>query len=345
MAGRQQVDQSVRRGLKNSAKTIALATWLLSFLLAGYIFSQLPPTDFLQAIELLRMTDWATLLGINLAVLILLATRWLILIRALGLNISLLQILGVRQAGAMISFVTPGPQLGGEPLQVYWLWRRYLVPGPTAVLAVGLDRFFELFVNFSVLLVAVLMLVGYAATPEIDWVTITALLLVIVLLMIAAALTFVFRPTRLRRLIRRLIEQWQHHPRLRKLGDHWAAINNQLRELTARHHRALGFAILVSCLAWAGLIVEFWFLLRLAQVPLDVADFILLFALMRLAFLLPMPGGIGSVEAAFFWAFQALGLSLSMVASVVVLMRIRDLSLLLSGALVLPTLSPKPIDQ
>ena len=84
----------------------------------------------------------------------------------LGLGISLLQILGVRQAGALISFVTPGPQFGGEPLQVLWLWRRYRVPGPTALLAVGLDRFFELFVNFSVLLVAVLLLLGSGATSR-----------------------------------------------------------------------------------------------------------------------------------------------------------------------------------
>ena len=76
---------------------------------------------------------------------------------------------GVRQAGALISFVTPGPQFGGEPLQVLWLWRRYRIPGPTALLAVGLDRFFELFVNFSVLLVAVLLLLGSGATPGMNW--------------------------------------------------------------------------------------------------------------------------------------------------------------------------------
>ena len=103
--------------------------------------------------------------------------------------------------------------------------------------------------------------------------------------------------------------------------------------------------MLASCMAWAGMIVEFWFLLGLAQVPFDVTDFILLFTVMRLAFLLPLPGGIGSVEAGLFWSFQTLGLPLSMAASVVVLMRVRDLSLLLSGALVLPTVNSRSIDQ
>ena len=149
----------------------------------------------------------------------------------------------------------------------------------------------------------------------------------------------------LRRFIRRQVEHWQQHPRLRRLSGHWAEISHQLSKLTADHRRLLGFAILASCLAWTGMIAEFWFLLGLAQVPFDVTDFILLFTVMRLAFLLPLPGGIGSVEAGLLWSFQALGLPLSMAASLVVLMRVRDLSLLLSGAIVLPILNSTSIDQ
>ncbi len=327
--------------MKNFAKNFVSLAWPLSFLLAAYIFLQLPLTDFRETLVSLQLKDWAVWIGINLVVLILLATRWLILTRALGLHISLLQILSIRQAGAMVSFITPGPQFGGEPLQVYWLWRRYLVPGPLAMLAVGLDRFFELFVNFCALLIAVLLLVGSATTPEIGSVTVIVLLFSVILLMVTAVLLLFLRPMRLRRFIRRSIEKWQRHPRLTKLGDHWDEINHKIRMLIVGHRRALGLAIPVSCVAWTGMIVEFWFLLRLAQVPLDVADFILLFTAVRLAFLLPFPGGIGSVEAALFWAFQELALPLSMMANVVILMRARDLVLLLSGVLALPALHSK----
>ena len=209
----------------------------------------------------------------------------------------------------------------------------------------GLDRFFELLVNFSVLLVAVLLLLGSGAIPGMDWSLLSVGLLGIVLLMVGAVSALVVRPIWLRRFIRRQVEHWQQHPRLKRLGEHRDEISHQLRRLTADHRRALGLAMLASCLAWAGMIVEFWFLLGLAQVPFDGTDFILLFTVMRLAFLLPLPGGIGSVEAGLFWSFQALGLPLSMAASVVVLMRVRDLSLLLSGAVALPALNTRSIDQ
>jgi hypothetical protein len=87
----------------------------------------------------------------------------------------------------LISFVTPGPQFGGEPLQVYWLWKRYAVAGPAAVMAVGLDRFFEFWVNFGVLLIAVLALLASATAVEVQWLTIAASLAGLMLAMGGAA--------------------------------------------------------------------------------------------------------------------------------------------------------------
>ncbi len=52
---------------------------------------------------------------------------------------------------------------------------------------------------------------------------------------------------------------------------------------------------------------------------------------MRLAFLLPLPGGIGTLEASLFWVFQTLDLPLSAVMSVIALMRLRDVLTLLVG--------------
>ena len=40
----------------------------------------------------------------------------------------------------MIGFVTPGPQFGVNHCR-YWLWKRYKLPGHSALLSVGMDRF------------------------------------------------------------------------------------------------------------------------------------------------------------------------------------------------------------
>ena len=87
------------------------------------------------------------------------------------------------------------------------------------------------------------------------------------------------------------------------------------------------------------MIAEFWLLLRLVGLDFDLTTFMVLFTAVRLAFLLPLPGGIGSVEAGLFWAFSALALPLPAAAGLIALMRLRDVLVLLFGALMLPGLS------
>jgi uncharacterized protein (TIRG00374 family) len=257
------------------------------------------------------------------------------------LTISFLQIFAVRQAGQLISFVTPGPQFGGEPLQVYWLWKRYSVAGPAAVMAVGLDRFFEFWVNFGVLLIAVLTLLASATAVEVQWLTIAASLVGLMLAMGVAAWVLLQQPASIRGFVRRLTAPWQQHPRLIKLGTHWSELSDLLKGIVARHRAALSLALLVSILGWVGMLAEFWFLLYLVDAPRDLASFVFLFTVVRLAFLLPLPGGIGSLEAALFWAFQSMEFDLATAVGLIVLMRLRDVMVLLSGAIVLPVLNSR----
>ena len=316
-----------------------MLTWLIAFALVAWILSQLPLSGFRDTLATVQIQNWFLWTGLNVLILGLLTGRWLVITRAMALPISFPQIFAVRQAGQLISFVTPGPQFGGEPLQVYWLWKRYAVAGPAAVMAVGLDRFFEFWVNFGVLLIAVLALLASATAVEVQWLTIAASLAGLMLAMAVAAWVLLQQPASIRGFVRRLTAPWQQHPRLLKLGPHWSELSDLLQGIVARHRAALSRALLVSILAWVGMLAEFWFLLYLADAPRDLASFVFLFTVVRLAFLLPLPGGIGSLEAALFWAFQSMEINLAIAAGLIALMRLRDVLALLSGAMMLPALN------
>jgi len=307
--------------------------------LATWIVAQLPIDAVLQSIARLRLIDWLLWVGLNVLVIVLLTGRWVVLTRAMGLGVSFTQLLRIRQAGQLISFVTPGPQFGGEPLQVHWLWKRHAVPGHAAFLAVGLDRFYELWINFSVLLVAVLALAASAGTSLVDWRVIGLILLGLVLTLALFAWFMLRQPERIRDWIERLTRSWQQHPRLGQLHTHWSQLHGSLETLVAEKRPALGLAVGLSLLGWAGMIAEFWLLLRLVEVEVGLTAFLVLFTAMRLAFLMPLPGGIGSVEAGLFWAFSVLALPMPAAAGLIVLMRLRDVLVLLSGAAMLPGLS------
>jgi len=336
-------------------------TWLLAFSLVGWTLSRLPLGDMLQVVGTLRVSQWCLWFVLNALILGLLTARWRMLTAAMALSCTLWQLFRVRQAGQFISFVTPGPQFGGEPLQVYWLWRRFGLPGHAAFLAVGLDRFFELWVNFAILLLAVLMLVTSLSVSSaiestsvaaVNWITIAVLLAGLLLLMMGLGWLLWRQPQRLRHWIDRLARRWQDNPRLRDLDAHWSRLHGLLQEVVAKQRPALETALVLSLLAWAGMIFELWLLLEFVGVEIDLAGFVLLFTVLRLAFLLPLPGGIGSMEAALFWGFQALALPLPAAAGLILLMRLRDVTVLLIGAGALPglnvipgTRSDKDVDQ
>ncbi|MEQ8409400.1 MAG: lysylphosphatidylglycerol synthase transmembrane domain-containing protein [Gammaproteobacteria bacterium] len=333
--------------MKLNTTILHYLTWPLAAGLALWIVSRLPADALMQAITQLRSAQWLIWIAINVAVIVLLAGRWQLLSNAMGLSVKLGQLLRIRQAGQLISFVTPGPQFGGEPLQVYWLWKRYGVPGHSALLSVGLDRFYELWINFAILLLAVLALLTTSAIDFVDWQFIAGVLLALLLAMGVLAWVLLTQPQRVRGWIQRLTRPWQHHPRLARLDSHWEQLNESLRALLGQQRPALIAALLVSLLAWLTMIAEFWLLLGFAGIDLGgeqgLTTFVFLFTIVRLAFLLPLPGGIGSVEAALFWAFQALALPLSAAAALIVLMRLRDVAVLLAGAALFPGLH-KPLD-
>lgn len=320
------------------ARIIVTLTWLAALGLALWILTRLPLATVLQTLGDLRPWQWAAWIGLNLFVIALLTARWRVLTTAMALPVDFLQLLRIRQAGMVISFVTPGPQFGGEPLQVYWLWQRHATPGPAAFLAVGLDRFYELWVNFTVLLLAVLSLLTAASVAFVDWRTLAVVLLGLVLTMAVSGWLLLRQPLRLREWIRRLTRPWRHQARLGRLKSHWSELNAALQRLFAAQRPALAGALGLSLLAWVLLIGEFWFLLGVVGVPFDLTAYIFLFTVVRLAVLLPLPGGIGSVEAGLFWAFQALALPLSAAASLILLVRLRDAVILLTGAVALPGL-------
>ena len=336
----------VRRRVKSLSNKLHYLTWPLALGLLWWVLSLLPGEQLLQAITGLSLANWLIWIALNGLIILLLAARWQVLSRAMGAALSLGALLRVRQAGQLISFVTPGPQFGGEPLQVYWLWKRYGLPGYRALLAVGLDRFYELWVNFTILLLAIVALAATASSAGndlFDWRLPAFVLLLLVGILVAAAWFLIKHPARIEAWIEKISRPWQGHPRLGTLAaqgpEQWTKLHNALQALIEGQRPALGLALLLSLLAWVGMIAEFWILLRFAGLEVDGAEFVLLFTVLRLAFLLPLPGGIGSVEAGLLLAFQALALPLSAAAALIALMRLRDVLVLILGALLLPGLS------
>jgi glycosyltransferase 2 family protein len=84
---------------------------------------------------------------------------------------------------------------------------------------------------------------------------------------------------------------------------------------------------------WILIIVEMWLVLGFFDIQLSSSGLVLILVAMRLALLLPLPAGIGTLEASVFWSFQALALPVSAALGIIAVMRLRDVLVLSAGVM------------
>jgi uncharacterized protein (TIRG00374 family) len=303
-----------------------LALCLLLLLFGWWLFQTIDLTEIAQLLYHLTLRKGAWLVAANLVVLVTLTSRWWLFLYGLGYPIPFAVLLRYRIAAFAVSYFTPGPHFGGEPLQVYLVNQRHGVPVATAIAAVTLDKVLEMTVNFAVLIGGALFILQQevltipVAAPTRT--TLTGFLL----LLPAVALLFWGG----RRLFHRG-NNWALPERLVR----WLAMLQQSFAQTVdlwRRKPALFLAAgAVSLLSWAALIGEFWYMTATLELGLGFTQAMTMLFAMRVAILFPMPAGLGVVEAGLALAATALGLSPAAGLSMSLLIRLRDVTLGLVG--------------
>jgi hypothetical protein len=275
------------------------------------------------------------LLGLNLAMLPLMTVRWWLLLRALGAPVRLSTVCAYRFAGNAVSYLTPGPHFGGEPLLVYLLRQRQDISLSPAATSVALDRILELLASIVVLSCSLIMLTVTGSGPFAGkWALPLAVTLAAAVVALLAALCMGKRPlSRICHLFMRVCGMAHCAPTcfggplLEALMEGEALTESLLR----RHRRLFLLANLYSLGHWLGVFVEFWLMAALLGQSLSFSQLLTVVIAARLAFLTPLPAGLGVLESTLPWVTAALGLGSVPGLSLCLLIRVRDILFSLAG--------------
>lgn len=312
--------------------------WLAVPLAAAWIWYQATLTDLAGRLGSFRLNS-EMLVGLvlfNAGTALFFNSRWWLILRAQGHRVPYLATLRYRMAAFAVSYFTPGMQFGGEPLQVYALHSRHKIPASTAIASVTLDKLFELLANFSFLAIGLLLIVtnrleiSDGSELPIVWASGLFLAPAGLLILIGAGR----RP--LAWLAQRL-ERWlplrlKARPGVCNALELIAGSEVQIAALMRSKPRVIFEALAASLLIWFASLAEYWLALRVLGVRLSFSQTILALTAARLAFLTPLPAGLGALEAGQMLAMQALGLSPMTGIAVSLWIRARDLVLGAVGA-------------
>ena len=316
-------------------KWLSRSIWLL--VLAGLLYFALrnaPLTEILQTLKQLENWQIALILTINVLVIVCMAARWWTIVRAENPSIPFLPLVGYRLSVFGLSYFTPGPQVGGEPLQVLYLQRNHGLSYARATSAVIMDKLLEFLVNF------VLIGVGAWAIIRVGLVSGNGIRLNLSLIGLAVLLTWPIVHIILlyngaapisKILLRQPFIQKDHSSiRLIVVAERMASA------FCRKHLRAMFLAISFSLLSILGIAVEYYLMVSFLGMQINAIQAFAALTAMQVAFLMPLPGGLGALEASQVFALGAFGQPASAAISLTLLMRARDIlnggiGLLLAG--------------
>lgn len=282
-----------------------------------------PLTEIWQTVSRLKSWQIASLIVINIGIYLLITLRWWIILRAGNRTISFFPLVLVRVAVFGISYFTVGPQVGGEPLQVLYLQRKYGMTYTRATSTVIMDKLLEFLANFFLLVIGLTAIVqaGILSTntskPPLSLIPMVAILLwpfVHITLMIrgtypiGAALRLAFSRFGIPKWIRFII-----------------ASERMAGMFCQRNPQALWMAAGVSIAAGTAMMGEYVLITAFLGISLHSWQTIAAWTTSWLAFLVPVPGGLGSLEASQVFTLGAFGISAAVAIGVTLLIRARDL--------------------
>lgn len=309
--------------------------WLAALVLLLWVVRAVPLTAVAGTLHQLQGWQLGTWLGLNALVLVCLTGRWWLLLAGMGHRLPFFMSMGHRLAAFSAAYFTPGPQFGGEPVQVLLVERRHGVPRTTAVSAVSLDKALELLVNFTFLAGGVWVLlatgllgggIGAKAAGA------TAVLLLLPLLYLGAIWQGQQPLSRLLHVPAPLFARRPAWAEAWATAVHGLRLSEQQAHIVCRHMPQLVVqALCLSLAGWLFMMAEYGLMLTFLGADVTPLQLIAALTAARLAFLLPLPGGVGILEASQVIALGMMGFHPAVGVSAGLLIRARDVALAAAG--------------
>lgn len=275
--------------------------------------------------------QWGLFAGLNLLILGAMCWRWSFILGRMGHPVGFFALVGYRMGANTLSYITPGPQFGGEPLQVHCLVSRHQVPPEAATAAVGVDRLVELMGNLLFLSLAGLMVLPKLLAEKTSLLPVIAAMAIAVLAIGLLLATIGAGGTPISRMAARASARIGRPPVL--AGPIAFLEAGERRAAGILTDRLWGWYALGGFLQWSGFLAELWLIYAFSGISLNATALLTVAVASRLAFWLPLPGGLGALEASQMLAVTHLGGDPAVAAAACGIMRARDFVLISFGGL------------
>ena len=112
------VAKGIEHSPRSPAKYLRIILWLAIPIVMWWVLKDFSLREIGEHLSRISIEAALVLIGLNGIISLLYSSRWWLILRTQGMERSYLALAGYRLAAFGVNYFTPGPQFGGEPLQV-----------------------------------------------------------------------------------------------------------------------------------------------------------------------------------------------------------------------------------
>ena len=249
--------------------------------------------------------------------------RWWLILRIDGFHIPFFHVARYRLEGYSVCYLTPVAFMGGEPLRAYLLKSKHDVPYTRGFSSIVIDKNFELIINgFFALIGVFLLLLNFALPKKFE-----ILIAGAVIFSLVSVLFFYRELLYGRNIFLRIFRFLRLHKlkKMLKLEQKVIETEKQIHDFFIEHTRACKYILFSMILMWFLVYLEYHFALQLIGVEPSLMLIFLVFAMVGVSFIVPIPGGLGVLESTQASVFSLYGSTAASGVALSLLVRARDL--------------------
>jgi len=228
-------------------------------------------------------------------------------------------------AGSFVNVVTPGAQVGGEPIRAYYLSKKYSKPKAKVFGAVLADRIIHGLVSLFFVIASLLFILTYIpVSREMKIIFQTILFFLLAFLALIFFLNMKRTKFNIGGFLKKIgiLRAAKNNGKIKDIGKHLGNFTNSFKK-TFFNKKTLFFGILFSFAVWMLDYLSAYFLFLSLEVRISLFLVIVVTSLGSLiGDLSPTPGGIGLVEGFMIFLYSLVGINLPTAIIVSVLSRL-----------------------
>jgi glycosyltransferase 2 family protein len=271
---------------------------------------------------------------IQFIMIVVLTWRWQVILKSQGVkHIGFWKLNNYRLVGQGVSFLTPSGKLGGEPIRAGLTSSRENITFEKSLSSVLIDRTIDISSALAFFSLGAIILLLSFVIPAV----LATILVIVCMVALFLIITFNYRMLKGKAFFHYLFRflGLSRIKKLKKFEEKLIDVESLVIKFYHEDRKYFYQAIGISALSWVLMFVEYKIAALMVGQSLTPLQIFLVFSFIGIAYIVPVPMGIGSLEASQVTAFSIMSISSAAGLALSFLVRIKDLFIAIIGVALL----------